>query len=96
MTRHLHLIINSRRSWNSAVFVLDQGKEELYFWRDNLRTLNAVSFWPVPFVPSKALFSDAFSIGCGAFIQGIYRFLAGDLGHSRSVSPRLRLLFFFL
>ena len=28
----------------------------------------------------------------------IYRFLAGDLGHSncRSVSPRLRLLFFFL
>ena len=25
----------------------------------------------------------------------IYRFLAGDLGHSRSVSPRLRLLFFF-
>ena len=25
----------------------------------------------------------------------IYRFLAGDFGHSRSVSPRLRLLFFF-
>jgi len=70
MTRHLHLIINSRPSWNSAVFVLDQGKEELYFWRDNLRTLNAVSFWPVPFVPSKALFSVSFSIGCGAFIQG--------------------------
>ena len=32
--------------------------------------MNVVSFWPVPFVPSKALFSDAFSIGCGAFIQG--------------------------
>lgn len=70
MTRYLHLIINSRRSWNSAVFVQDLGKEEFYFWRDNLRTLNVVSFWPVPFVPSKALFSDAFSIGCGAFIQG--------------------------
>ena len=25
----------------------------------------------------------------------IYRFLAGDLGHSRLVSPRLRLLSFF-
>ena len=48
----------------------DQGKEELSFWRDNLRTLNVVSFWPAPFVPSKALFSDAFSKGCGAFIQG--------------------------
>ena len=70
MTRYLHLIVNSCRSWNSAVFVHNQGKEELYFWRDNLRTLNGVSFWPVPFVPSKALFSDASSTGCGAFIQG--------------------------
>lgn len=70
MTRYLHLIINSRRSWNSAVFVLDQGKEELLFWRNNLRTLNGVLFWPPPFVPSKVLFSDAWSTGCGAFIQG--------------------------
>ena len=70
MTRYLHLIINSRCSWNSAVFMHDQGKEEVYFWRDKLRTLNGVSFWPAPFVPSKVLFSDASSTGCGAFIQG--------------------------
>ena len=31
-------------------------------------------------------------MGC----TGKNRFLAGDLGHSRSVSPRLRLLFFFM
>ena len=31
-------------------------------------------------------------LGC----LGIYRFLAGELGHSRSVSLRLRSLFFFL
>ena len=30
-------------------------------------------------------------MGC----TGIYRFLAGELGHSRSVNPRLRLLSFF-
>ena len=30
-------------------------------------------------------------MGC----TGIYRFLAGDLGHSRSASSRLRLLFLF-
>ena len=30
-------------------------------------------------------------MGC----TGIYRFLAGDLGHSRSVSSRLRLRSFF-
>ena len=70
MTRYLHLIINSRRSWNSAVFVHDQGKEEVYFWRDNLKTLNCFSFWPAPFVPSKVLFSYASSTCCGAFIQG--------------------------
>ena len=29
-------------------------------------------------------------MGC----TGEYRFLAGDLGHSRSVSPRLRVLFY--
>lgn len=70
MTRYLHLIINSRHSWNSFVFVQDQGKQELHFWRDNLKTLNGVLFWPTPFVPSKVLFSDTSISGCGAFVQG--------------------------
>ena len=35
MTRYLHFIVNSRHSWNSSVFVHDQGKNELLFWRDN-------------------------------------------------------------
>ena len=42
MTTYLHLIINSRHSWNSFVFVQDQGKQELDFWRANLKTLNGV------------------------------------------------------
>ena len=70
MTRYLHLIINSRRSWNSFVFVQDQGKQELHFWRDNLKNLNGVLFWPPPFVPSKVLFSDASLSCCGAFVHG--------------------------
>ena len=56
MTRYLHHIINSRSSWNSVVFVHDQGREELDFWRGNLRVLNGVHFWPVPFVPSRCCF----------------------------------------
>ena len=67
MTRYLHLIINSRHSWNSIVFVQDQGKKELHFWRDNLQTLNGVLFWPPAFVTSKVLFSDASLTGCGRF-----------------------------
>ena len=44
MTRYLHFIVNSRHSWNSSVFVHDQGKNELLFWRDNLKALNGVWF----------------------------------------------------
>ena len=69
MTRFLHFVINSRRSWNCHVLVLDQAKEELVFWRDNLKSFNGKLFWPVSFVPSKVLFSDASSTGCAAFIQ---------------------------
>ena len=68
MTRYLHFIVNSRHSWNSSVFVHDQGKNELLFWRDNLKALNGVLFWPVPFVPSVVIFSDASANGCAAFI----------------------------
>ena len=70
MTRYLHFIVNSRHSWNSSVFVLDESKNELLFWRDNLNALNGVLFWPCPFVPSVVIFSDASANGCAAFIQG--------------------------
>ena len=70
MTRYLHFIVNSRHSWNSSVFVHDQGKNELLLWRDNLKALNGVLFWPVPFVPSVVIFTDASANGCAAFIQG--------------------------
>ena len=70
MTRYLHLIINSRRSWNSAVFVHDQGKEEVYFWRDNLRTLNGVSFWPAPFCPVQSVVFRCFFYRLWCFYSG--------------------------
>ena len=70
MTRYLHFIVNSRHSWNSSVFVQDQGKNKLLFSRDDLKALNGVLFWPVPFVPPVVVFSDASANGCAAFIQG--------------------------
>jgi len=50
--------------------VHDQATQELHFWKDKLRTLNRILFWPIPFAPSKILFTDASSTGCGDFIQG--------------------------
>ena len=38
--RYFHVIVNSRDSWHSVVFIQDQDKKELLFWRDNLRNLN--------------------------------------------------------
>ena len=70
MTRHLHLVTNSRSSWNSLVCVNDQAKREFYFWGDKLRTLNEILFLPIPFGLSKVLFTDASPAGRGGFIQG--------------------------
>ena len=70
MNRYLYFIVNSRHSWNSSVFVHDQGKNELLFSRDDLKALNGVLFWPVPCVPSVVVFSDASANGCVAFVQG--------------------------
>ena len=68
MTRYLHLITNSRSSWNSFVWVHDQAKQELHFWRDKLRSLNGILFWPIFFVPSKVLFTDR------CFVDRLWRF----------------------
>ena len=83
MTRYLRNIINSRSSWNSVVFVHDQGREELDFWRGNLRVLNGVPFWPVPFVPCKVLFSDASFDGLRRFYSRFQFSLSQKLVHRR-------------
>ena len=70
MTRYLHFIVNSRHSWNSSVFVHDQGKNEVLVSRDDLKARKGVLFWPVPCAPSVLVFSDASANCCSAFIQG--------------------------
>ena len=70
MTRYLHIVTNSRSSWNSLVCVHDRAKQELHFLRDQVKALNRILFWPISLVLSKDLFTDASSTGCGGFIQG--------------------------
>ena len=48
MTRYLHFIVNLRDSWHSIVFIQDQAKRELLFWRDNLRSLNGCLLYTSP------------------------------------------------
>ena len=88
-TRYLHLITNSRVSWNSLGCVHDQAKQEFYFCRDKLRTLNEMLFWSIPFVPSKVLFTDASPTGPGGFIQG-----SALVCHKKLVRGRISKVFF--
>ena len=55
---------------SAHMFLTSQARKELLFWRDNLRELNGVLFWPSPLFPSKIVFSDASASGVAAFIQG--------------------------
>ena len=50
MTRYLHLIVNSRGSWHSIVFIQDQAKKELLFWRDNLSPVTYMMYMQPPAV----------------------------------------------
>ena len=69
MTRFFHVVISPRRSCNLEVLVQHNAKKGLFFSMDNLKSLHGKLFWPVHFVPSKVLFSDASSTCCGFFIQ---------------------------
>ena len=52
------------------MFIPDQGREELHFWKDKLRSLNIVLFLPEPFAPNVVVFSDASASTCAACIEG--------------------------
>ena len=84
MARYLHLITNSRSSWNSLVCMHDRAKQEFYCWRAKLRTLNEILFSPVPFGPFKVLFSDASPTGHEGFIQGSALFCRKKLSPEES------------
>ena len=59
-----------REGPGTAVFVSEQGKQELLIWRDNLVSLNHAPFWPTKFVPYKVVFWDAsLTAGCGTLVQ---------------------------
>ena len=62
---------------------------EFYFCRDKLRTLNEMLFWPIPFLPSKVLFTDTSPTGPGGFIQG-----SALVCHKKLVRGRISKVFY--
>ena len=64
------MALNSSSSWSDYVKLSDEVNvvTELKFWRENLCKCNGVPIWPVKGRPTRIVFSDASSVGCGSVI----------------------------
>ena len=70
LTRQMYQCILSRASWNAPVFVTEEAKSELLFWKANARVLNdkGKSLHGKTFY-QLCIFADASSTGYGGFIE---------------------------
>jgi len=68
MSRNLYSLINSSLSWSDYVKLSDEVVTELKFWQENLCKCNGVPIWPLTGRPTRIVFSDASSVGCGSVI----------------------------
>ena len=68
MSRNLYSLINSASTWFDFVKLSKEVVIELVFWRENLCKCNGIPIWPVEVRPTKIVYSDASSVGCGGVI----------------------------
>ena len=68
MSRNLYSLINSASTWFDHVKLSKDVVIELAFWRENLCKCNVVPIWPVKVSPTRIVYSDASSVGCGSVI----------------------------
>ncbi len=66
MTKSIHCVIETRRSWNSYVILSSEAIQELQFWQENIESLNST---PIKFVSkcSRIVYSDASSSGFAGY-----------------------------
>lgn len=68
MSRNLYSLINSASTWFDFVKLSKEVVIELAFWRENLCKCNGIPIWPVEVRPTRIVYSDASSVGCGSVI----------------------------
>ena len=68
MSRNLYSLINSTSTWFDHVFLSDAVVMELKFWQENVCKCNGIPIWPVKAKPTRIVYSDASSVGCGSVI----------------------------
>ena len=67
-SREMFNCINSKASWNAPLLVSNGAKEELRFWRSQIRALNGRPLQET-FQFSHNIYSDASGVGYGGFIE---------------------------
>ena len=68
MSRNLYSLINSASAWSDYVQLNGEAVIELKFWQENLCKCNGIPIWPVKRRPTRIVYSDASSVGCGSVI----------------------------
>ena len=68
MSRNLYSLINSASAWSDYVQLNEEAVIELQFWQENLCKCNGIPIWPVKRRPTRIVYSDASSVGCGSVI----------------------------
>ncbi|MEW8546455.1 MAG: reverse transcriptase domain-containing protein [Candidatus Thiodiazotropha sp.] len=82
MTRQMYNCILMRASWNAPVIVTEQAKEELKFWRENVRVYNNEGKCMQQNTFAEiCMFSDASSKGYGGYLEGCIESL--EVGSSK-------------
>ena len=66
-TRALYSVINARSSWANKLFLTEDARSELYFWKECLPMYNGRAIW-FESGATRVAYSDASATGYGGFI----------------------------
>ncbi|CAC5392269.1 unnamed protein product [Mytilus coruscus] len=70
MTRHLHMMINTRIYWDSFVHFNDEILQELRFWYFQCENLHFKCITPMLRIPERIIYSDASEYAGAGFTVG--------------------------
>lgn len=70
MTRHSHICIASRETWDKPMVLPKAVIDELHFWFENIESLNVKSFGKNQ-IATRVVYSDASETGCAGYLVDI-------------------------
>ena len=69
MTKHMHMLVCCRNSWDEKILVNDYILEELKFWYFECESLSFKRIVPMNRMPQRVIFTDASQYAGAGFIS---------------------------